>query len=429
MDSLITDKMPISIIGLGYVGLPLACVCAEKNFTVNGIDIDQNKVTLINQGICPLQDADLQESFSKIKLSAATNFKAIKESDIVVICVPTPIDGHHNPDFKPLENACRGIRPNLRKNHLIILESTVNPGACEEVVQPILEKSGLKAGIDFDIAHCPERIDPGNHNWTVKKIPRVVGATTPAGLQRALSFYRSVIDANILPMASIKEAEATKIMENAFRDVNIAFVNELAESFSTLGIDITRVIKAASTKPFSFLAHYPGCGVGGHCIPVDPYYLIRQAKKNGFKHRLLKVAREINEGMPAYTVHLLEEELMKLHKTIKDSSIGVLGIAFKSDVADTRESPATKIIKLLTEKGARVHTFDPLVIEKSTEKSLEELLNKSEAVILATPHRQFLNLDLAELKENNVKVFIDGRNCLDKEKIQQMGIAYRGIGR
>jgi len=429
LDKTAVAGMPVSIIGLGYVGFPLACICVEKKYNVHGIDVDQKRVGLINQGVCPLHDSVLQEAFGKTRFSATTDYQVIRDSDIVVICVPTPVDDHHEPDFTPLENACQAIQPYLRRDHLIIIESTVNPGACEEVVQPILEKSGLKAGKDFDIAHCPERIDPGNGEWTLRKIPRVVGATTPEGLRKALAFYRSVVDADVIPMHSIKEAEATKIMENSFRDINIAFVNELAESFGQMGIDIVRVIHAASTKPFSFLAHYPGCGVGGHCIPVDPYYLITKAEQNGFNHRFLRLAREINEGMPAYTVDLLAEELGKLHITIREARIGVLGLAFKPDVADTRESPAFKIIKLLKDRGADPDIFDPFVIEKSTVGTFKALLEKSEALVLVTSHRQFLDAYLEALKNSRVKIMIDGRNCLDKEKIQQLGIAYRGIGR
>lgn len=423
------EGMPVSIIGLGYVGLPLACLCAEKKFAVYGIDIDPRKADLINRGICPFNDTGLQDTLSKVKILATTDYGIVRDTEIVVICVPTPVDKHHNPDFKPLESACKGIEQNLRRDHLIIIESTVNPGACEEIAQPILEMSGLKVGKDFNIAHCPERIDPGNGTWTVRKIPRVLGATTPEGLQKALSFYRSVLEADVISMNSIKEAEATKIMENSFRDINIAFVNEMAKSFYKMGIDITEVIKAASSKPFSFLPHYPGCGVGGHCIPVDPYYLIRQAKKNGFNHRLLKMAREINESMPAYTVNMLTEELSKLHKTIRKTRIGILGLAFKPDVADTRESPAFKIIELLKDKEAKLNIFDPLVTEKSTVNSFEELIERSEVLVLVTPHRQFRDMNLEGLKNSNVKVIIDGRNCLNKEKVRQLGIAYRGIGR
>jgi len=423
------EASSVSVVGLGYVGLPLACLCAEKKKHTYGIDVDPRKVDLINQGICPLRDTELEKDFESFKLKATLDFSVVKDTDVIVICVPTPVDKEHNPEFEPLEKASLAIQPHLRRGHLIVIESTVNPGACEEIVQPILEKSGLKTGKDFDLAHCPERIDPGNVAWTVRRIPRVVGATTPNGLQKALSFYRSVLEANVLPMNSIREAEATKIMENAFRDINIAFVNEMAKSFAKMGIDVTAVIRAASTKPFSFLPHYPGCGVGGHCIPVDPYYLIRQAKKNGFNHKFLELAREINESMPEYTVELLSEELNKIHMAINHAHIGILGLAFKPDVADTRESPAFKIIELLKNQEADLEIYDPHVADGSTVKDFKELLENSEALVVVTPHREFVNMDLNGLKDSRVKIVIDGRNCLDKEKILEMGIAYRGIGR
>lgn len=419
----------VSVIGLGYVGLPLVCLCAEKKFITNGIDIDSQKVGLIKQGICPFDDVELQKELDRVNFLATTNFQVIKDTNIVVVCVPTPVDKKNEPEFGPLKSACEAIQQNLRRNHLIIIESTVNPGACEEVVQPILETSGLEAGKDFDIAHCPERIDPGNIKWPLKKIPRVLGATSSKGLYRALSFYRNILEAKVMPLSSIKEAEATKIVENAFRDINIAFVNELAKSFSKMGIDVTEVIKAASTKPFSFLPHFPGCGVGGHCIPVDPYYLIRQAKKNGFNHKLLKLAREINEGMPEYTVDLITSELRNFHKSTKRAKIGILGLAFKPNVADTRESPAFKIIELLNDRGANLNIFDPFVKDKSTVNSIDELLERSEALVLVTPHQEFVELNLNKLRDSKVKIVIDGRNCLNRERIQELGIIYRGIGR
>lgn len=429
MTTCMSKKTPVTIIGLGYVGLPLACLCAEKKLTTYGIDIDPYKVELVKQGICPFGDLELQKELDRVNILATNDFQAIKNTNIVIVCVPTPVDKNNDPEFGPLRSACEAIQKNLRRNHLIIIESTVNPGACEEVVQPTLEVSGLKAGKDFDIAHCPERIDPGNVKWPLKKIPRVLGATSPKGLHRALYFYRSILEAKVTPLASIKEAEATKIVENAFRDINIAFVNELARSFNKMGIDVTEVIKAASTKPFSFLPHFPGCGVGGHCIPVDPYYLIREAKKNGFNHKLLKLAREINEGMPEYTVDLITIELRNLHKSTRRAKIGILGLAFKPDVADTRESPSFKIIELLKNKGANLNIYDPFVKDKSTVNSIDELLEKSEALVLVTPHQEFVKMNLDKLRDTKVRIVIDGRNCLNKEKIQELGIIYRGIGR
>lgn len=424
-----TKKEAVSVIGLGYVGLPLACLCAEKKYETYGIDSDFSKVELINKGISPIDDNQLKRELKKVKFTATTNTQVIRKTDIVVVCVPTPVNKKKHPDFQSLKMASQMIQKNLRRKHLIIIESTVNPGACNEIVQPILEKSGLKAGKDFDIAHCPERIDTGNTKWSIRNIPRVVGATSPRGLRTALSFYRSILEAEVLPMKSIKEAEATKILENTFRDINIAFVNELAMSFCELGIDIINVIKAASTKPFGFLSHYPGCGVGGHCIPVDPYYLIMSAKKNGFDHKLLRVARKINESMPAYTVELLIRELDNLNKPTRGANIGIMGLAYKANIEDTRESPAYKIIDLLKAGGANLNIYDPFIKKQSTVKSIDELLRKSEALVLVTPHREFTNMNLDKLKDSKIKLIIDGRNCLNKEKIQKLGIIYRGIGR
>ncbi len=424
-----TKKEGVAVIGLGYVGLPLACLCAEKGYKTYAVDIDPKKIELIKKGISPICDKKLQEELSNVNLIATTNFRIIKKTDIIVVCVPTPIDKNYNPDLKPLKSACQAIQKNLRRGHLVIIESTINPGVCEEIVQPILEETGLRVGIDFDIAHCPERIDPGNKKWSLRNIPRVVGASSDKGCKRALTFYRNILEAEVRPMKSIKEAEATKIIENTFRDINIAFVNELARSFDKMGIDLIEVIKGSSTKPFAFLPHYPGCGVGGHCIPVDPYYLIDQAQKNGFNHKFLKLAREINNSMPAYTVDLLIKALNNINKSVKGTNIGILGLSYKSDVDDTRESPAYEIIELLKKLKANLYIYDPFVKDQSTVDSLDELLKKSEALVLVTAHKEFSEMDLVKLKKNNIKVVIDGRNCLDKEKIKGLGIIYKGIGR
>jgi UDP-N-acetyl-D-glucosamine dehydrogenase len=424
-----TREETVSVIGLGYVGLPLVCLCAEKKYAAFGIDINPQRIESLKKGKCTFHDNNLRGILDKVEFTATADFQVIRDTDIVIVCVPTPIDQNCEPDYRPLKSAFEAIRLYLRRDHLIIIESTINPGACEEFIQPILEKSGLKAGEDFHIAHCPERIDPGNGKWSVRNIPRVLGSTSPKGLQRALAFYRSILEAEVIPMKSINEAAATKIVENTFRDINIAFVNELAKSFTKMGIDVTEVINAASTKPFAFLPHYPGCGVGGDCIPVSPRYLIRQAEKCGFEHKLVKLSREINESMPSYTVNLLLEELNNLKNTNARANIGILGLAYKADVGDTRESPAYKIIELMEKTGANLYVYDPFVLEQSTVKSLDELLDKSEALILTTPHQEFVNMDLGKLKDNGIKIVIDGRNCLDKEKIEKLGIIYRGIGR
>ena len=417
----------VAIVGLGYVGLPLACLCAEKGLEVYGFDIDENKISLIGKGISPIDDPGLKEAVKKAKgkIKATANFEDIRNASVVIVCVPTPVDSKHLPDLEPLKNACGSVSKNLGHDTLVVIESTIFPGTIEEIVLPILKKSNVK----FDLAHCPERIDPGNKKWTIKNLPRVVAGINKESTKKAAEFYRNIIDAEITELGSVKAAEATKIMENTFREINIAFINEMAMSFDRAGIDILEVIKGASTKPFAFMPHYPGAGVGGHCIPVDPYYLIEKAKQIGFSHKFLRLARDINNSMPNYTAELLESELKKTGKKIERAKIGILGIAYKADVDDVRESPALKIIEILKSKDAEIFVFDPYAKTESNVGDLGQLLEKSDYLILATDHKEFRNMDLNELKRNNIKIVIDGRNCLDKEKIKSLGIAYHGIGR
>jgi nucleotide sugar dehydrogenase len=343
--------------------------------------------------------------------------------------VPTPVDEKHYPDLRPVIEATKLVAKNLKKGALLVLESTVNPGVSEEIVKPLIEKAGYKIGKDVFIAHCPERINPGDKKWNVTNIPRVVGSFDRIGLKKAVDFYKSIVDGEIRPMKSIREAEAVKIVENSFRDINIAFVNELAKSFDKLDIDVKDVILGASTKPFAFMPHFPSCGVGGHCIPVDPYYLIERAKQSGFDHEFLKVARKINNSMPSYTVELLQHALNEIKMPIKGTGIGILGVAYKANVDDVRESPSVKIIKLLEKRGADNFIFDPHILERSNVKSLEELLKKSKAIVLVTDHDEFKSLSPEILKRYGIKVVIDGKNCLDKNAILKSGIIYKGIGR
>lgn len=365
----------------------------------------------------------------KVDIEATTDSSIIKKADIVMVCVPTPVDKEYMPDLTPIKSAASSLAEHLKKDQLIIFESTVNPGVCQEVVLPILEKSGLKAGQDFYLAHCPERIDPGNKKWNVRNIPRVVGAYAKEGLEKAVKFYQSILEGQVRPMKSLKEAEATKIVENTFRDINIAFVNELARSFDKLGIDVYDVIQGASTKPFAFMAHYPSIGVGGHCIPVDPYYLIKRAKSAGFDHKFLKLAREINKSMPGYAVNQLMLALNQINKSIKGTKIGLLGISYKANVSDKRETPFSDIQKLIKELDADLLIYDPYFKKESNVKNLDELIEKSEVLVVVTNHNEFVNVDLNKLKDNNIKIIIDGKNCLNKEKIEEMGIIYKGMGR
>src|SRR3989338_3690890 len=423
----------VTIVGLGYVGLPLACLCAENGFKVYGLDIDKNKIELINKGISPIDDGYLINKLKNLKnkINATVNAdECIPNSNVVIICVPTPVDKNNAPDLTALIKAASIVSGRIKKGALFIVESTIYPGTVEEVVVPVLKKHGHEPEKnDVFVAHCPERIDPGNKKWVIENLPRVVGGITKEAAIEAAEFYKSIINADVIMLSSIKAAEATKIMENTFRDVNIAFVNEMAKSFDKAGIDILEVIRGASTKPFAFMPHYPGAGVGGHCISVDPYYLIEKAKQLGFHHKFLLLAREINNSMPSYTIELLENELNKINKKIEKAKVGILGLAYKGNVDDIRESPSFDIINILKAKGADVFVFDPHVKNGSNVRDFDELLQRSQYLILATDHNEFRNIDLNKLKKHKISVVIDGRNCLDREKIRQMGIIYHGIGR
>lgn len=425
----IKQKQAVCVIGLGYVGLPLAIRAAERGYDVYGLDTDRKKIKMINSGKSPFADEYVSERITKFKIKATADKKIIKKADVVLICVPTPVDEKFYPILDLVANASKAAAQNLKKGALVVLESTVNPGVSEEIVKPIFEKEGLKVGRDVFVAHCPERINPGDPNWNVTNIPRVVGSFDRIGLAKAKKFYEKIIDAQIMPMGSIREAEAVKIMENSFRDINIAFVNELAKSFDRMDIDITNVIRGASTKPYAFMAHWPSRGVGGHCIPVDPYYLIEKAKENDFDHKFLRTARNINNSMPQFTVELLQAKMNEIKKALKGSNVGILGLSYKADVGDLRESPALKIMEKLKEKGAILHTFDPYLPEMSTVKNIQELLKKSEAIILTTNHKEFMRISPKEYKRAGIKIIIDGVNALDKEAVKKCGIIYKGIGR
>ncbi|MFH1183236.1 MAG: nucleotide sugar dehydrogenase [Candidatus Moraniibacteriota bacterium] len=423
----------VTIIGIGYVGLPLACLVARKGYKTFGLDLNEKAVKLVNQKEVPFKDDFVSKLLPKVKLQATTDPKVLKETDIAIICVPTPVNEKNLPVFKPLKGAIESIVKNFNKGILVVVESTINPGVCEEIVLPMFEEEGYKVGKDFFLAHCPERINPGDPKWNVSNLPRCAGGVTKKCLDKTVKFYRSVIDAPITPMKSVKEAEATKTIENAFRDINIAFVNELAKSFDKMGIDLIDVIKGASSK-FSFMPHWPSCGVGGHCIPVDPYYLIEKARNVGFEHDFLKLARRINSSMPHYTVKTLAKELNEIKKAVNGTKIGILGVSYKANVDDTRDAPYFHIKKELLERKAKVEVFDPYVERENTVKSLKDLLKKSEVLLLVTNHKEFEKVTPKLCKKYGIKVIIDGRSFYgsavsDKEGFLKAGIRYKGIGR
>jgi len=409
--------MNICIIGLGYVGFPLAQLCASKNHNVFGIDLSIDKINKISNGLNPVEEGKVKHLF-KVSID---NPKFVSDADVIIVCVPTPVDHLKMPDLKPVVSACEYIAKNINGMPLVVVESTINPGVMEDIVKPIFDSHKLKLDVDYNLAHCPERINPGDLKWNVSNIPRVVGGFTPNCSDRAYKFYTSIIDGNVLKVSSVRVAEATKIVENTFRDINIAYVNELAKSFDKLGIDTVEVIKGASTKPFAFMAHYPSCGVGGHCIPVDPYYLIEEAKAKGFDHKFLKLAREINNSMPAYTVGLLIDALNSHKRALNGTTIGVLGLSYKADVGDIRESPSLEVVKLLKAKGADVLVYDPYI--KSDFNSLSEFQSKCKFVVLCTNHKKFAELDFS-----SVKILIDGKNMFYGHIIPTT-VTYKGVGR
>lgn len=422
------DRKTIAVVGLGYVGLPVALLAAERGYAVRGVDVDQEKVDAINAGKSPLEDETISRALAKKPITASTDPATVAAADVVVIAVPTPVTEIKEPDLRPLTNALESLVPHLQSGQLISIESTINPGVMESIVIPSLAK---RPDLAVDVVHCPERINPGDTTWTVRTIPRVIGGVTPKATARGQAFYESILDADVMPMASVTEAEAVKILENTFRDVNIAFVNEMAKSFDKLGIDIKHVIKGASTKPFAYLPHFPGNGVGGHCISVDPYYMIQRGRQAGFNHEFLQLARDINDGMPAYTIGRLQEAFGIRDLTPSSAKVALLGLAYKRNIDDTRESPSLAIRSLLEGLSLKeLRVFDPHVLQQSTVQTLDDALAGADTIILSTDHDEFIQaLTPEQLTKNKIRIVVDGKNALDADGIAEAGIVYRGIGR
>lgn len=354
----------IAIVGLGYVGLPLALQFARGGANVLGLDIDQSKITSLLAGqsyIHHIPSASIAEQVNAKKFDASTDFSRVKEVDAVIICVPTPLNKNREPDISYIIKTGESIAPHMKRGQLIVLESTTYPGTTDEDLRAVLEKgSGLKAGQDFHLAFSPEREDPGNPQSKVASIPKVIGGLTPACLEKTKELYKIAIQ-TLVPVSSCRAAEATKLLENIFRGVNIALVNELKVVYAAMGIDIWEVIHAAKTKPFGFMAFYPGPGLGGHCIPIDPFYLTWKAREYGQATRFIELAGEINTAMPERVVQRVVEALNSHRKALNGSRILVLGIAYKADVDDERESPSYVLLSKLKEGGAEVAYYDPYV--------------------------------------------------------------------
>src|SRR5579859_5829381 len=352
--------MKIAIVGLGYVGLPLSLQFARSGVNVLGLDIDPAKIQSLNQGqsyIKHIESSAILEQVKAGNFSASTDFSRIREIEAVIICVPTPLNKNREPDISYILNTGKSIARFLQKGTLVVLESTTYPGTTDEDLRPVLEAgSGLKAGTDFHLAFSPEREDPGNPASKVAAIPKVVGGYTPACLERAMALYSTAIK-TLVPASSCRAAEAKKLLENTFRSVNIALVNELKVVYSAMGIDIWEVIEAAKTKPFGFMPFYPGPGLGGHCIPIDPFYLTWKAREYGQNTRFIELAGEINTAMPAYVVNRTAEALNAHRKPVNGSCVLVLGLAYKPNVDDDRESPSYVLMDLLGERGADVSYY------------------------------------------------------------------------
>ncbi|WP_323720629.1 nucleotide sugar dehydrogenase [Acetomicrobium sp.] len=411
----------VGVIGLGYVGLPLAVEKAKAGFRVLGFDVQREKVDKINSGENYIGDVvpeDLATLTNNGHLSATDDFSRISECDVLAICVPTPLDKFKQPDLSYVVNTANTIEPFMHKDMLVVLESTTYPGTTEEVLLPILSASGLKVGRDFYLAYSPERVDPGNLIYKTKNTPKVVGGCTPECLKHAKALYEAVLQAPVFAVSSPKEAEMAKILENTFRIVNCALANEMAVVCRKLGINIWEVIEAASTKPFGFMPFYPGPGVGGHCIPIDPFYLTYKARSVDYHTRLIELAGEINDYMPEYVVTRLQDLLNDERKPLRGSKIVLLGIAYKGDIDDVRESPALKVWDHLEAKGADVVYFDPYCRSVKGKGKIYEsctlsecLLKNSDAVAVTTAHTK--GVDYSLVLEAS-PLILDTKNVISK---------------
>ena len=418
-------EITVGVVGLGYVGLPLAVEKAKAGFKTIGFDVQDEKVKMVNEGhnyIGDVVDDDLKKIVKQGMLKATSDFSFIKDVDFIAICVPTPLDEHQQPDISYVENSAKEISKYLSKETMVVLESTTYPGTTEELIKPILEKgSGLKCGQDFYLGFSPERVDPGNAVYKTKNTPKVVGAIGKDATEVIAKMYRTVLGADIHEVSSPAVAEMEKILENTYRNINIGLVNELAMLCEKMGISLWEVVDAAKTKPYGFQPFYPGPGLGGHCIPLDPYYLDWKAREYGFHTSLIQASGIINDRMPEYCVERASKILSsKLKKAMNGAKVLVLGVAYKNDIDDYRESPALKVIEELQKEGAEVEFYDPWIskykykgeIHEGLEKIDEKIVADSDIVIFTAAHSNF-DYDMIS---KNAKVIFDTRNAMKNVK-------------
>ena len=411
----------VGVVGLGYVGLPLAVEFARAGFDTTGIDLDKRKVDAVSQGRSYIPDVATEEVARLVndsKLSATDNFAGVAELDTINICVPTPLRKTKDPDMSYIVSAVEQIAAHLHPGMLIILESTTYPGTTEELVQPMLEAGGLKAGVDFFLAFSPERVDPGNPTYNTHNVPKVVGGVGPESTELASMLYGAAIE-TIVPVSSPQAAEMVKLLENTFRMVNIGLVNEIALMCDRLGLDVWEVVKAAATKPFGFMPFYPGPGLGGHCIPIDPFYLSWKAKQTGFDPRFIELAGQINGGMPHFVVDKITDALNRHAKSVNGSTVLILGLAYKRDIDDMRESPSLDVMALLHQKGAKVRYADPYVptlaarawhggFDMQTEPLTAAAIADADCVAILTEHRT-VDYDMVL---RSARLIVDTRNAI-----------------
>ncbi len=446
--SLLAEKISsknatVCVIGLGYVGVPLAVASAQAGFNVLGVDVDKSKVEQINRGVCYVEDKYSEDhlpdlvSYGKIKAYVKLP-EAVPGSDVVIVCVPTPLKKDGDPDLSFLKSVANGLAGQLNDYKLIVVESTSYPGTTEEIFRPLLERGGKKAGTDFALVYSPERIDYGNASFGVRSIPKVVGGVDPDSTRLGTAFYSAILQAQVVAVSGPSVAEATKMLENVFRYVNIALVNELAVLHEKLGVDFIEAIDAAATKPFGFMAHYPGPGVGGHCIPKDPFYLVYKAKKAGFPLRMVSAAEALNNGMPKHTVERLLRTLRESKKNPRKLKVTLWGLAYKGEVKDTRRSPSVDLLKLFQRSGIKVVAYDPFVetikvgsVQYHSASSILGSVKGADAVVITTNHAAFRQVDLSEVKSqmNPNPVLFDTRNLRTRKECEEAGFTYLATGR
>jgi UDP-N-acetyl-D-mannosaminuronic acid dehydrogenase len=432
---MIKENHSIAIFGLGHMGLPTAALFAKNGFEVGGIDINQKNVDDVNQGRSPIMEPGLNDLLKDVvsggNLSATINGeKAALNANIMIVIVPTPLDGLNKADLSAVISACRTMAPTIQKGDLVIIESTVPPGTCDNLVVPLLEENGLVAGEDFYLACTPERALPNNTIYEITHNARVIGGINQRSADDAASLYSEITEGEIITVRNLKTAEMVKLMENTYRDVNIALANEFAIICESMGIDAIEAIQAANHHPRVNI-HTPGPGVGGHCLSIDPYFIVETAQKKGLSSPLINKSRKINESMPEHVVHLVEDALKEAGSTIEGSKIGILGVAYKGDVADSRETPAKPLIKFLREKGASVYVHDPYVPPETIKSfdgepvTLHNAL-KCDCVVLITDHSIYKKLQPEMIKKG---ILICTRPILDGEDFKANGIIFKGVGR